>query len=91
MPVNKRGSRRSLKSDLAKVDAHVVRAHEYRELPELTEKALRNARVNQGGRPRSLNPRKAISLRLPAEVIERWRATGPGWQTRMAKRLAKVR
>lgn len=28
--------------------------------------------------------------RLPAEVIERWKATGPGWQTRMAERLSKV-
>ena len=91
MPANKRGSRRTLKSDLTKVDAHVVRPHEYRELPELTGRALRLARVNKGGRPPSLNPRKAISLRLPADVIDRWRATGPGWQTRMAKRLAKVR
>ncbi|MFZ9345923.1 MAG: BrnA antitoxin family protein, partial [Burkholderiaceae bacterium] len=24
-----------------------------------------------------------ISLRLPPDVIERWKATGPGWQTRM--------
>lgn len=91
MPVNKRASRRTLKSDLKKVDSHVLRPHEYRELPELTAKALRNARVNKGGRPPSPNPRQAISLRLPPEVIERWRATGPGWQTRMAKRLAKVR
>lgn len=29
-----------------------------------------------------------ISLRLPAEVIERWKATGPGWQSRMAKVLS---
>jgi len=29
-------------------------------------------------------------LRLPVEVIHRWRATGPGWQTRMAERLAKA-
>jgi uncharacterized protein (DUF4415 family) len=36
------------------------------------------------------NPRKPISSRLPTEVIERWRATGPGWQTRMAERLSKV-
>jgi hypothetical protein len=34
-------------------------------------------------------PRKPTS-RLPADVIERWRATGPGWQTRMAQRLSKV-
>jgi uncharacterized protein (DUF4415 family) len=91
MPANKRGSRRTLKSDFAKVDAHIIRVHEYRALPELTDRALRKARVHQGGRPRALHPRQAISLRLRAEVIERWRATGPGWQTRMAKRLAKVR
>ena len=28
---------------------------------------------------------------LPADVIARWKATGPGWQTRMAERLSKVR
>jgi uncharacterized protein (DUF4415 family) len=45
--------------------------------------------INKGGRPRSPNPRRLISLRLPADVIERWRASGPGWQTRMAERLAR--
>jgi uncharacterized protein (DUF4415 family) len=30
-----------------------------------------------------------ITLRLPASVIQRWRATGPGWQTRMADRLSR--
>lgn len=49
---------------------------------------LARAKVNKGGRPVSANPRKLISLRLPAEVLERWRATGPGWQTRMAERLS---
>ncbi len=31
-----------------------------------------------------------ISLRLPTDVIDRWKATGAGWQTRMAQRLEKV-
>lgn len=83
--------RRSLKSDMARVDAHKVRSEEYEELPELTEDMLARAKVNKGGRPLSPNPRKLISLRLPADVIERWKATGPGWQTRMAERLSKVR
>ena len=52
---------------------------------------LARAKVNKGGRPFSPNPRKLISLRLPTDVIERWKATGPGWQTRMAERLSKVR
>jgi uncharacterized protein (DUF4415 family) len=91
MKERKRASRRSLKSDLARVDAHSVKPEEYKELPELTEAMLARARINKGGRPLSLNPRRLISLRLPADVIERWRATGPGWQTRMAERLSKVR
>ena len=91
MNANKPASRRSLKSDLARVDAHVIQPEEYAELPELTEEMLARAKVSKGGRPVSANPRKLISLRLPADVIERWKATGAGWQTRMAERLSKVR
>ena len=91
MTAKKSASRRSLKSDLARVDAHKVSAKEYDELPELTDEMLARAKVNKGGRPVSPNPRKLISLRLPADVIERWKATGAGWQTRMAERLSKVR
>ena len=91
MNENKPASRRSLKSDLARVDAHKVRSEEYQELPDLTEGMLSRAKIKKGGRPLSTNPRKLISLRLPANVIERWKATGSGWQTRMAERLSKVR
>ena len=90
MNANKPVSRRSLKSDLARVDAHVVKAEEYDELPELTDDMLARARVNKRGRPLSPNPRKLISLRLPADLIEQWKATGPGWQTRMAEKLARA-
>ncbi|MGA1265074.1 MAG: BrnA antitoxin family protein, partial [Prochlorothrix sp.] len=62
---------------------------EYKELPELTEDMLARATLKKGGRPKSVNPRQMISLRLPPDVIERWKATGPGWQTRMAEKLAK--
>ena len=91
MNANKTASRHSLKSDMARVDAHILKKEEYEDLPELTEEMLARAKVNKGGRPLSASPRKLISLRLPAEVLERWRATGPGWQTRMAERLSKVR
>ena len=90
MNANKGVSRRSLISDLARVDAHRVQPEEYEELPELTDDMLARAKVNKGGRPLSRNPRKLISLRLPVDVIERWKATGPGWQTRMAERLRNV-
>lgn len=91
MPAKKRVSRRSLKSDLARVDAHVVKPREYAELPQLTKEMLGRATVKKGGRPVSDNPRKLITIRLPADVIARWKSTGPGWQTRMAERLSKER
>jgi uncharacterized protein (DUF4415 family) len=67
----------------------VIQPDEYEELPELDEDMLARAVVNKGGRPRSDSPRKLITLRLPPDVIERWRSTGPGWQTRMAERLSR--
>ena len=90
MTANKRSSPRSLGSDLTRVAMHVIQPEEYDELPELTDDMLARGKVNKGGRPRSENPRKLISLRLPEDVINRWRATGPGWQTRMAEKLARV-
>ncbi len=90
MTASKRSSHRSLGSDLANVAAHVIQPEEYEELPELTEDMLARGKVNKGGRPRSENPKKLISIRLPEDVILKWRATGPGWQTRMAEKLARV-
>ena len=57
----------------------------------VTTTMLNRAALKKGGRPLSSNPRKLISIRLRADVIERWKASGPGWQTRMADRLSRVR
>jgi uncharacterized protein (DUF4415 family) len=42
------------------------------------------------GRPVVGEPKTAISLRIPNSILARWKATGPGWQTRMAKVLDKA-
>ena len=89
MIVSKLALHRILGSDLKRIDSHAVKPHEFKELPELTEDMLARATLRKGGRPKSENPRQMISLRLPPDVIERWKATGPGWQTRMAEKLAK--
>ena len=89
MTVSKRASHPSLGSDLSRVADHVILPHEYEELPELTDEMLARGKVNKGGRPRSPNPKRLISIRLTEDVIQRWRATGPGWQTRMAEELAR--
>jgi uncharacterized protein (DUF4415 family) len=63
------------------------------EAPEITDSWIEEADLRQGqkvvrrGRPRLANPKQLLSLRLPPEVIASWKATGPGWQTRMAKVL----
>jgi len=64
-----------------------------KELPELSDEMLSRAVLKRAGkrvgRPKSENPKIAISIRLPPDVLERWRATGIGWQTRMANVLSK--
>ena len=35
------------------------------------------------GRPRKENPKEQVTLRLDAEVVEYFKAEGPGWQTRI--------
>ena len=83
MNANKSGSARSLGSDLAKVDAHKMDASEYDELPELTDEMLARATVNRGGRPRSASAKVLLSVRYSQEVVDFFRATGEGWQSRM--------
>jgi len=78
MNVKKRASRRSLKSDLARVDTQ-IKPKEYKELPELTDEMLARARAGQRRRVTAFaKPSQTVSLRLPTDVIERWKATGPG-------------
>ena len=89
MPGKKHALPRSLKSDLAKVDASPIKRSHYRELPALTTKMIARGEVRRPGRPRATNPRVQLTIRIPADVLARWKATGPGWQTRMAERLAR--
>ncbi|MGC9385471.1 MAG: BrnA antitoxin family protein [Hydrogenovibrio sp.] len=35
------------------------------------------------GRPKTLNPKQAVTVRYDAEIIEYFKSTGKGWQTRM--------
>jgi uncharacterized protein (DUF4415 family) len=38
---------------------------------------------NKGGRPRVENPKQAVKLRIDADVLAKFRESGPGWQTRI--------
>jgi uncharacterized protein (DUF4415 family) len=50
-------------------------------LPKVAKKAVLN--TNFGGRPRSKNPKKIITVRLDPHIVEALRAKGKGWQTRL--------
>lgn len=65
--------------------------------PVLTEEFFDRADVRQGdmllrrGRPPLENPKQAVKLRLDADVLAAYRATGSGWQTRINADLRKAR
>ena len=59
-------------------------------LPEIFGERIAKQLLKPRGRPKSGNARTAISIRLPPETLARWKATGPGWQTRMAETLTRT-
>lgn len=89
-------SRKSIGSDLAKVDAHVITAAEYEEIPELTDAEFARGTVMVGGvpakrgRPKLDSPKRLITLRLDADVIDTLRQLGAGWQTRANEMLREA-
>jgi uncharacterized protein (DUF4415 family) len=68
-------------------EADFARARPARDVlsPELY-KALTRGR----GRPKSETPKVVVNLRLDADVVDRFRAGGAGWQTRINAALRKA-
>ncbi|MEK6806728.1 MAG: BrnA antitoxin family protein [Pseudomonadota bacterium] len=71
-------------------DAMLARGHYKKAGKRISRKAGAAAFRKVIGRPRLENPKQAISLRLDVAVLNRWKASGPGWQTRMAESLRQV-
>jgi uncharacterized protein (DUF4415 family) len=59
-------------------------------LPQIFGKTKAATMLRRRGRPKSGKARTSISLRLPPDTLARWKATGAGWQTRMAEALRKA-
>ena len=87
--------KRAMGSDLKKVDAHEITPEEYEEIPELTKEWFARAEWRLGGkplkrgRPKAAAPKQAINIRLSPDVLTHFRATGPGWQSRIDAALKK--
>tara|TARA_R110002020_G_scaffold12114_2_gene44803 strand:+ start:2485 stop:2766 length:282 start_codon:yes stop_codon:yes gene_type:complete len=45
--------------------------------------------LTKPGRPKLKNPKQQVTLRLDKIVLEKFRATGAGWQTRINEELRK--
>lgn len=85
---------------MARVDAHVTTPAEYDEVPELDDAFFERAVYEENGvpmlkpprrgRPRSERPKVAVKLRLDPDVLEAFRATGPGWQTKINAALREA-
>lgn len=52
-------------------------------LPKIFPKQVADNLLRQRGRPRKEVTKQAVSIRLSPEVIETFRASGSGWQTRI--------
>jgi uncharacterized protein (DUF4415 family) len=72
--------------------------------PELDEDFFATAQISKGdvvlrqatatyasrGRPRLADPKQLVSIRLDRVVVEKLRAEGPGWQSRVNELLRKA-
>jgi uncharacterized protein (DUF4415 family) len=91
-------NKRAIATNLTKLDAHVVQPSEYEDAPELTDAQLAAADVHEGGvlikrgrgRPKLPVRKVPIKFRLDPDVVERLRASGPGWQTRVNAALRRL-
>ncbi|HET8802360.1 MAG TPA: BrnA antitoxin family protein [Marinobacter sp.] len=66
----------------AEINAGIAEDPDTRELTDTEFRSLRPI-----GRPKSEVTKERITIRLSQEVVEKFRATGSGWQTRMDKAL----
>lgn len=57
---------------------------------EMVANGTLQAPKHKGGRKPDPNSKKLLTLRLDPQVIEHFRSTGEGWQTRMNEALRKA-
>lgn len=73
--------------DAEATDEELAQAKPFAEaFPELAE-SIRRAR----GRPPVESPRQQISIRLDPDVVEKFKATGKGWQSRINEVLKQAK
>lgn len=68
--------------DEESTDEQIAQARPFREVfPEMA--AAMEREIAKRGRPSLERPKKLLTLRLDQDVIDKFKATGAGWQSRM--------
>jgi uncharacterized protein (DUF4415 family) len=81
---------------MAKVDAYVLGPADYAEIPEITDEMfatgvwMKGGKPLKRGRPKSTSPKQQVTLRLDRDVLDRFRAGGAGWQSRINAALRQA-
>ena len=87
MTEKKRDTKRSWNDDdIARWDDDVFERAEIAVGGKVVRKAT-GTLTKRGRPPIGDRPKEQVTLRLPAEVIEYFKADGPGWQTRVSEAL----
>ena len=77
--------KKSIRENPEWTTAMIAKARAAKEvLPKIFGARAAATMLKPRGRPKSAQSKVAISLRLQPDTLARWKATGPGWQTRMA-------
>jgi uncharacterized protein (DUF4415 family) len=90
--ISKPPLRQPTAEELAVLDAVVPEPDD--DAPEFTAADIAHGQLHFGGkpigRPKALETKELITLRLSADVLRYFRATGPGWQTRINETLKRA-
>ena len=88
-------SNAGLKSNLPKVDSHVLGAEDYADIPELPTEFFTDGQMYRDGKPAARRVRgkqkvpvkKQLTIRLNTEVVDFFKAQGDGWQSKINNAL----
>jgi uncharacterized protein (DUF4415 family) len=97
--------RKNSRTSWAKTDAQAITREVSEEMPEWPDDAWDRAEIAIGGkvirpatgtltrgpgRPKAAISKKSVHMRLSPDVLDYFRSSGPGWQTRIDEALRKA-
>jgi len=83
-----------LKSNLKKIDSHILGEADYKDIPELPENFFTDGQLLLDGQPvkrrrgkQKAPVKKQLTVRLNSDVVDFFKDQGRGWQAKINKAL----